>query len=80
MGTDNYFFGDIMALIILPFLLVAAIIWIILPFAIFGIKGRLDRLIIEQFNTNKWLKYISEQNQAILKNGSNITGKDPEES
>lgn len=29
-----------------------AILWILVPFAVFGVKGRLDRLIAEQRRTN----------------------------
>jgi hypothetical protein len=38
--------------IIFLFGLVLAILWILVPFAIFGIKGRLDRLISEQKRAN----------------------------
>lgn len=32
--------------------LLLAVLWILVPFAIFGIKGRLDRLISEQKRAN----------------------------
>ena len=40
------------SLILALFGLVLAILWILVPFAVFGIKGRLDRLSAEQRRTN----------------------------
>lgn len=36
----------------LLFMLVLSIVWILLPFAVFGIKERLDRIIVAQGKTN----------------------------
>ena len=44
--------GGILYLAIAIFLFVLAIVWILLPFAIFGIKDRLDRIIVGQNKTN----------------------------
>ncbi|WP_296280294.1 hypothetical protein [Pseudoxanthomonas sp.] len=51
--------GDVMTgsfgLLIMLFCAAVAILWIVLPFAVFGIKGRLDDLIAEQRRTNELL-------------------------
>ena len=40
-------FSGILGLFVFFFLLLVAIVWFFLPFAIFGTKGRLDTLIAE---------------------------------
>ena len=44
--------------IIFLFGLLLAVLWILVPFAIFGIKGRLDRLIAEQKRTNDLMEIV----------------------
>lgn len=44
-----------LGLVILFFLIVLAILWLLVPFAIFGIKGLLRDLIQEQRRTNALL-------------------------
>ena len=34
------------------FMLVLSVVWILLPFAVFGLKKRLDRIIVAQGKTN----------------------------
>lgn len=41
-------------------LIVLAVLWIALPFAVFGIKNRLDRLIDAQRETNDLLRNREE--------------------
>lgn len=45
MGYESSFFSSTLGLVILVFALVLLILWTLLPFAIFGIKGKLDELI-----------------------------------
>lgn len=40
------------------FLVVLAALWFVLPFAVFGIKERLDHLIYETKNTNEELEKL----------------------
>jgi hypothetical protein len=56
--------GLYLAFVIFSFVL--GIVWIVLPFAIFGIKGRLDRIIEAQARTNAEL---SELRAAIGRQG-----------
>ena len=48
--------GDTMMLVVLAFALVIAVLWIFLPFAVFGIKDRLDRMLREQEDAAKDLQ------------------------
>ncbi len=48
-------FSGIFGIVIFLFLLVLAILWFILPFAIFGIKPKLDMILQELDKTNKLL-------------------------
>ncbi len=40
-------FSGVIGLIVILFLVVLAVLWCVLPFAVFGIKDRLDKLIKE---------------------------------
>lgn len=51
----------ILGLVILLFLLVLAILWFLLPFAIFGTKDKLNTLIEEARRTNAELSRIAEE-------------------
>lgn len=42
---------------------VLAIAWILLPFAMFGMKPLLRQLVAEQQRTNELLRAIAERNQ-----------------
>lgn len=42
---------------------VLAIAWILLPFAMFGMKPLLRQLVTEQQRTNELLRAIAERNQ-----------------
>ena len=48
------------------FLFVLAVLWFILPFAIFGIKPKLDVVIVEMRVTNKLLKELTTQNRVLV--------------
>jgi CBS domain containing-hemolysin-like protein len=45
-------------LIIVMFLLFLAILWVLMPFAIFGTKDKLDILIEQSKETNELLKKV----------------------
>lgn len=46
-------FGPDMALVAAILALVIAVLWIALPFAVFGIKNRLDAILVELKKTNR---------------------------
>jgi hypothetical protein len=46
--------------------LVAAVLWILLPFAVFGIKPRLDQILFEARETNSLLKTLGEQQHVLI--------------
>lgn len=50
-------------LVVLLIALVAGVLWILLPFAVFGIKPRLDLLLHEQRETNALLKSMAERSR-----------------
>lgn len=54
-------FSGILGLFVFFFLLLVAIVWFFLPFAIFGTKGRLDTLIAESRRTNERLTHLLSQ-------------------
>jgi hypothetical protein len=53
------YFGGSVGLVIALFLLILAILWFCLPFAIFGIKRKLDALIEQQKKSNDALDRIA---------------------
>ncbi|MDG6349150.1 hypothetical protein QAA18_10445 [Luteimonas sp. 8-5] len=57
-------FSGILGLFVFFFLLLVAIVWFFLPFAIFGTKGRLDTLIAESRRTNELLTHLLSQRNA----------------
>ena len=50
-----------MYILVVLFLVVLAILWFILPFAIFGTKSKLDELIREMRRTNTQLEKLRKQ-------------------
>lgn len=60
MGTLDEVLGGF-ALVVMLFLVVLAILWFILPFAIFGTKARLDSLIVKQDQQIELLKKLVSQ-------------------
>ena len=46
------------SILLFIFLFVLAMLWFLLPFAVFGVKNRLDMLIKEQNKTNDYLMEI----------------------
>lgn len=54
----------VIGFIVFVFLVVLAILWFLLPFAIFGTKDLIEQQIKEQKETNKLLKLILETKDA----------------
>lgn len=51
--------------IILIFGVILSILWILVPFAVFGIKGLLRQLIVEQRKSNELLANIAQRQQIV---------------
>jgi len=51
-------FSGIVGLFVFFFLMVVAIVWFFLPFAVFGTKARIDTLIAETRKTNELLTVL----------------------
>lgn len=47
------------------FLGALGVLWFLLPFAVFGIKGRLDAQIAEQERTNRLLRELIDMNSPL---------------
>ena len=47
------------------FFIVLAVLWIILPFAVFGTKKRLDAIISESQKVNSWMEELLSENQKM---------------
>lgn len=58
--------GTTVWLVLFGFLFVLAVLWFLLPFAVFGSKPRLDKLITELQTLNKTMKEISAQNRVLV--------------
>lgn len=54
--------------IVLVFLVVLAFLWLVLPFAVFGIKGRID----QQREQMKRLIALLEQNNSLLRDAIHL--------
>jgi hypothetical protein len=46
--------------------LFAAVLWILLPFAVFGTKPKLDLIIAEARQTNALLKSLADQQRVLI--------------
>jgi hypothetical protein len=62
----NELLGGGVGVAVILFLVVLAILWFLLPFAIFGTKDKLGELIAESKNTNEQLSALRSE-IAILK-------------
>ena len=58
------------------FLVALGILWFLLPFAVFGVKGRLDVLITEQERTNQLLRELIDMNSPLNHLPRNNSGLD----
>jgi len=54
-------------MVVMLFLLIAAVLWFLLPFAVFGTKARMDELIQINKKTNVTLECIYEELHAMHK-------------
>ncbi len=54
-------------IVVVLFLFVLAVLWFLLPFAVFGIKGLAKSLIAEQQITNKLLSDLNDKLEADRK-------------
>lgn len=64
MGDSNI--GGLTYILVI-FLLVLSLVWCFLPFAIFGTKPRLDRVIEEQEKTNLWIQELTVEVKLLRK-------------
>jgi hypothetical protein len=60
MGQLNNLFPPAVSAVLLAFLVVLALLWFFLPFAIFGTKPKLDELLVE-------IKVMNRRMETILK-------------
>jgi hypothetical protein len=51
--------GGILGIVLAILLILAAILWMFLPFAVFGVKRRLDLIIAHQRKTNELLEALN---------------------
>ena len=58
--------GTTVWVVLWAFLFVLAVLWFLLPFAVFGSKRRLDRIVDELQALNKTMKEIAAQNRALV--------------
>ena len=56
-----YFFSTGGGVVVLIFLILVFILWFLLPFAVFGVKGKLNNIIDEAKKTNRLLNEIKEE-------------------
>lgn len=59
-------FGATVWLVLFCFLFILAVLWFLLPFAVFGSKSRLDKIIGELQTLNETMKEISAQNHVLI--------------
>ncbi len=71
MNDITTFFGSTIGIIVILFIAIIVILWTLLPFAVFGIKGKLDELISinrlihdEMINLNKEVSSLTEEQSA----------------
>ena len=53
-------FAGVLGVFAFFFLVLLAILWIVLPFAVFGVSKRLDKVLKEIQTTNAWLGAIDK--------------------
>lgn len=53
--------GGVVGLFVVIFLVILAVLWFVLPFAVFGIKGRLDTLIALQRHQNHQMVLLHDE-------------------
>ena len=60
---DEFIVGGsiFLTLAIWLFMMFVAVLWVLLPFAVFGIKRRLDKILVENERSNSLLRSMSRQ-------------------
>lgn len=58
--------GTTVWVVLWAFLFVLAVLWFLLPFAVFGSKRRLDKIVDELQMLNKTMKEIATQNRVLV--------------
>jgi len=59
VGGPAAMFGSGVGLLIALLIVLVLILWILLPFAVFGLKGRVNQVIEQQKKTNACLQQIA---------------------
>jgi|GEM_PF-1276259 len=59
-------FGATVWLVLFCFLFILAVLWFLLPFAVFGSKSRLDKIIGELQTLNKTMQEVVKQNRVLV--------------
>jgi hypothetical protein len=72
---DMFAMGGLFAIVATLFLIVVGILWIILPFAVFGLKSRLERVHESNERTNTLLNQICEHLVGLRKDVVQSVGK-----
>ena len=62
-----------LVIVIALFLILVAILWFLLPFAVFGMKPRMDKLEVQAKEANETLKEIEKQLLAMNKQAKSNT-------
>jgi biopolymer transport protein ExbB/TolQ len=65
MGTMSNFGNPMLELFVMLFLIVLGVLWFLLPFAVFGVKDRLDQLIKAQRKTNELMKKLLDTQKQL---------------
>lgn len=60
-------FTGTLGIVLIVFLIVIAILWILLPFEIFGMKKILRELLAEAKNTNAQIAMLNEKKESSYK-------------
>ncbi len=80
MGYEQSLFSNTFGIIVIVFAVILLILWTLLPFAIFGIKGRLDALIGLNRDIHAELRKLNEDLSAATDNQPEIEGELHQES
>ena len=79
MGYEQSLFGGTFGIVIIVFVIILVVLWTLLPFAIFGIKGRLDALIGLNRDIFAELKKLNDELSAVTEEQSESEAEVPKE-
>ena len=68
---DPHILSGTLGIVIIVFIVILFILWFLLPFAVFGIKGRLDKIIDQNKQIITLLNNSSDE--PVLSNNENAT-------